>query len=183
MASPLTKSTDHRVHQHPSGPARPRAVVVHDVLPGRLRINLSGWRPADRVTLERRLQLVPGVRSARATPETGNVLFLFDPGVTSVERLLSAAESALEHGAPRAVTPRASKPHDTSAAPPALRLVATPINPARRSAGPLARKLLAHLPALLSLVLSLLACSTPLGYARFGLEAIQLAVQFGGAGA
>jgi hypothetical protein len=49
----------------------------------------------------------------------------------------------------------------------------------RRSAGLRARKLIVHLPALLGLVLSLLACTTPLGYARLGLEALQLAIQIG----
>jgi hypothetical protein len=153
---------------------------MHGVLPGRLRIHLSGWRPADRVTLERRLQLVPGVHTVRATPETGNILFLFDPSVVSTERLLSAAESALGQATIAPPAQRNAKPELASVA--ARRhLVAAGAKPARRPAVPLARKLLAHLPALLGLVLSLLACSTPLGYARLGLEALQVAIQIGSA--
>jgi hypothetical protein len=157
--------------------------VVHGVLPGRLRIHLRGWQAGDRAALERRLQLVPGVRTVRATPATGNILFLFDPSIVTAERLLSAAESALgqDTDAPRARVD--AKLKETSIATPRGRIVTAAAKPARRQAVPLARKLLVHLPALLGLVLSLLTCSTPLGYARFGLEVVQVAIQFGSAGA
>lgn len=157
--------------------------MVHGGLPGRLRIHLSGWRPTDRVTLERRLQLVPGVRTVRATPETGNILFLFDPSVTNAERLLSAAELALGQDALTVSTLRDAKPEAKSVAMPPRRPVIVAAKPVRRPAVPLARKLLVHLPALLGLVLSLLACSTPLGYASFGLEALKVAIQIGSASA
>lgn len=169
MVSPLPTRSGRRAALPQSNPPCPRAIVLHGALPGRLRIHLPGWQPAEPVTLERRLRMVPGVRTVRATPETGNILFTFDPTITTVERLLSAAESATGQGTigqgtiGQGTTPAGSAPG--------------------RRAAPLARRLVVHLPALLGLVLSLLACTTPLGYARLGLEAFTLAIRIGTAGA
>lgn len=76
--------------------ASPRApVVLHAALAGRLRLYLPGWLPGERVVLERRLGMIPGVREATATPDTGNVLMLYDPKVTDPRRLTQAAARAV----------------------------------------------------------------------------------------
>jgi hypothetical protein len=51
--------------------------------------------------------------------------------------------------------------------------------PSRSSS--LLRALLHNLPAVLSLILSLLTCGTPLAAARLGIEAVQVAIKVGAA--
>jgi hypothetical protein len=156
----------------PSSARRSPPVVLNDALPGRLRFHLPGWVPAQREMVERRLRMVPGVRKACATPETGNLLLLYDPAVTSAARLLKAAERSLGQGSPK---PRgAGRPRRTTGARNASR---TPPPPSRSSR--LVRALLLNFPSILSLILSLLSCTTPLGAARLGLKAVELAMQLG----
>jgi len=180
MASPVSGPIVGRAAQPQTAAARVRAVVVHSAVPGRLRIQLSGWQAADRETLERRLQIVPGVRTVRATPETGSVLFSFDPTMTTVERLLNAAESAMGQRATRRTRAvRRARPEErpNPQSRPRTAAATSPTLPQR--AAPRVWKLFVHAPAVLSLVLSLLACSSPLGYARLGLKAVELAIQIG----
>lgn len=66
--------------------------VVH-VLPGRLRVQLPGWRP----DLLEALRSLPGVTAASASPVSRNVLVTYDPLSTDVSRIgellgLDAAE-------------------------------------------------------------------------------------------
>jgi hypothetical protein len=152
-------------------------VILHAALPGRLRIHLPGWSPAERETVERRLRMIPGVREVTATPETGNVLLLYKPGVTDVQRLVQAAGRALAPQRPNTGSPkrgRARRPASTSAPPPDT-------GPARSNH--LVRVVVLNFPAVLSLLISSLTCATPLGAARVGLEALQLAVQITSASA
>jgi hypothetical protein len=180
MASPVSGPIVGRAAQPQAAAAWLRAVVVHSAVPGRLRIHLSGWQAADRETLERRLQIVPGVRTVRANPETGSVLFSFDPAMTTVERLLNAAESAMGRGAPRrARAVRRAQLEERLNPQSRPRTAASPSPTLPPRAAPRVWKLLLHAPAVLSLVLSLLACSTPLGYARLSLKALELAIQIG----
>jgi cation-transporting P-type ATPase I len=73
--------------------AEPR---ILSTLPGRLRIQLSGW-PAERArATESRLRDLPGIRVVRANPLTGNVLVLFDPNATNEHSVLDAV-SGLQH--------------------------------------------------------------------------------------
>jgi hypothetical protein len=149
-------------------------VLLNAAVPGRVRLHIPGWGAAQLETLERRLSMVPGVRKASATPETGNVLLLYDPAVTDPSRLLRAAESALTGRSPK---PRSSeRPRPT----PAARASGQPAS-APSCSPHLVRVVLLHLPAFLGLLLSVLTCSTPLGAARLGLEAVQLAIQIGAA--
>jgi hypothetical protein len=150
----------------------PAAVVLNANVPGRLRIHVPGWGPEQRTTLERRLSMVPGVRSARATPSTGNVLLIYDPALTEPAKLLRSAEMALAQ--PRTANRSAGRPRPLGERRPSHR--PAPL-PSRSS--PRLRALLHNLPALLGLILSLLTCSTPLGAARLGVKAVQLAIEIG----
>jgi cation-transporting P-type ATPase I len=148
-------------------------VILHAALPGRLRIHLPGWSPAEREVLERRLRMIPGVREATAAPETGNVLLLYDPALTDPRRLTLAAG--------RTVVPKSRRPKTNAI--PRLRGKArtaspSPAGPARSTR--LARAVLLNFPSVLALLISLLTCSTPLGAARVGLEVVQLAMQMAG---
>jgi hypothetical protein len=164
LVDPRLRSNSRR--SSAAGPLKP--VVLHAALPGRLRFHLPGWAPSQQETLERRLSMVPGVRQASATPATGNVLLLYDPAVTDPDRLLQAAEKALVLRPSRPRPRPAGNSRDSgSAAPPPSRTI------------PLVRGLLLNLPAVLALLLSLLTCTTPIGAARLGLEAVQLAIQIG----
>jgi len=66
---------------------RPR--VVH-ALPGRVRVQLPGWRGEGRSSLERRLRRVRGVTGVQASPLTGNVLVRFDPAEAGEGDVLEA---------------------------------------------------------------------------------------------
>ncbi len=61
--------------------------LLHGV-PGRARFSLPGWSGRERVAIEARLRALPGVKSAVASPLSGNVLLRFDPTQTSAEALL-----------------------------------------------------------------------------------------------
>jgi hypothetical protein len=148
------------------------AVVVHAHVPGRIRIHIPAWGPMQRTTLERRLRMVPGVRSVCATPATGNVLVIYDPAMTDPAKLLRSAETAL-------AKPRRASRSDGRPRPLAERRGAHRQAPPPSRSSPLLRALLHNLPALLSLILSLLTCSTPLAAARLGIEAVQVAIKVG----
>jgi hypothetical protein len=152
----------------------PAAVVLHAHVPGRVRIHIPGWGPVQRVTLERRLSMVPGVQSARATPSTGNVLLIYDPATTDPAKLLRSAETALAQ--PRTPNRSGGRPRLLAERRRSRRPAPLP----SRSI-PLLRALLHNLPAVLGLILSLLSCTTPIGAARLGLKAVELAIQIGGA--
>jgi hypothetical protein len=150
----------------------PASVVLHAHVPGRVRIHIPGWGPVQRTTLERRLSMVPGVRSVRATPSTGNVLLIYDPAMTDPATLLRAAETALAQ--PRTANRSGGRPRPLAERRRSDRLVPLPSR-----SSPLLRALLHNLPAVLSLILSLLTCTTPLAAARLGLEAVQVAIKIG----
>jgi hypothetical protein len=67
---------------------------VRHALRGRLRVYVPGLSESRRQTIERRLARLPGVRSARANPLTGNVLVHFDPATTAEEVLLAELRGA-----------------------------------------------------------------------------------------
>ena len=159
----------------PDGGAQPtvgsprRPVILHAALPGRLRIHLPGWAPSEREVIERRLRMVPGVREATAAPETCNVLLLYDPKLTDPQRLTLAAA--------RIVVPKNRRPKANATARPRGKARTAPLPPGPTRSTRIARAVLLNFPAVLGLLLSLLTCSTPLGAARVGLEAVHLAMQ------
>jgi cation-transporting ATPase I len=63
--------------------------VVH-AIPGRMRVHLPGWEGRRQRGVEAWLRRVPGVRSVRANPLTGNVLIRFDLTLTNDEAILTA---------------------------------------------------------------------------------------------
>ncbi|MBV8954749.1 MAG: hypothetical protein JO179_11470, partial [Solirubrobacterales bacterium] len=70
-------------------PARDAPRIVHS-LPGRIRVHVPRWRGADLTALERRLTSVTGVRRARASAQTQNVLVEFDPDLIDSDSILVA---------------------------------------------------------------------------------------------
>jgi hypothetical protein len=152
----------------------PAAVVVNAHVPGRARIHIPGWGPAQHATLERRLSMVPGVRSVRATPSTGNVLLIYDPAMTDPAKLLRSADTALAQ--PRTSNGSSGRPRPLAERRRSHRPVPLPSR-----SSPFLRAFLHNLPAVLGLILSLLSCSTPLGAARLGVEAVKVAIKIGAA--
>ncbi|HET9147049.1 MAG TPA: HAD-IC family P-type ATPase [Acetobacteraceae bacterium] len=69
-------------------PAPPLVIALHDCIPGRVRWHVQGLRgdPALKTLLESGLPDLPGLHSARASTDTGNLLTLFDAELP-VERL------------------------------------------------------------------------------------------------
>jgi len=65
------------------------------VLPGRLRAHVPGRIGQAQEIVETRLRRVPGVRTARANPLTGNVLVLFDETLATVPLIVAALRSLL----------------------------------------------------------------------------------------
>lgn len=61
----------------PDHPATVTARVVH-VLPGRVRLRISGLRGSELLSLRDRIASVPGVMDVQATPRTGSVLIRGD---------------------------------------------------------------------------------------------------------
>lgn len=71
---------------------------ILSAIPGRLRLHMSvpsGSADARRA-VERRLRTLPGVYEVRGSNATGNVLVLFEPGITSVREILGAARPRAE---------------------------------------------------------------------------------------
>jgi len=69
------------------------------VLPGRLRAHVPGRIGRAQDIVETRLRRVPGIRTARANPLTGNVLVLFDETLVTAPSIVAALRALL-------VTPR-----------------------------------------------------------------------------
>jgi copper chaperone CopZ len=147
-------------------------LILHAALPGRLRIQLHGWSPDERETVERRLGMIPGVREVTANPETGNVLLLYNPAVTDVERLVQAAGRAMTPERPNPASPKRARPRR-----PASNSAPTPPAAGPTRSKRLVRTVVLNFSALLSLLISILTCATPFGAARVGLEALQLVIQ------
>ncbi|HET9146407.1 MAG TPA: HAD-IC family P-type ATPase [Acetobacteraceae bacterium] len=65
------------------GPPPLLIIVLHDCIPGRVRWHVQGLRGNDflKAMLEGGLPELPGIHSARASTDTGNLLTLFDPAV------------------------------------------------------------------------------------------------------
>jgi hypothetical protein len=70
--------------------------LIHAV-PGRVRLHVADWPAWGERGIEARLHRVRGVRSARASRLTGNILVLFDPEATD-ERAIVDAERAILAG-------------------------------------------------------------------------------------
>ena len=61
---------------------------ILSLIPGRVRLHLSGWTAGDVEWVETRLCQVNGVESVQANPLTGNVLIRFDRRTTGEKTLL-----------------------------------------------------------------------------------------------
>lgn len=139
--------------------------LIHSI-PGRVRIHVPGWGNLDCAAFERRLSLMPGVGYAHANPLTRNVLIQFDPSSRSTEGLLRMVETTLRGSPSRPRKPLASgKPARSLSQPNAAGVL--------RWYKPLAVRA-RHAPAIISLILSLVTCSSPLGVVRVALETLQL---------
>lgn len=154
--------------------AAPR--VVHS-LPGRVRLHLATWNGERASELEERLRRCRGVLSAEATPLTRNVLVRFDPRQTTLESVRITAGRLASGSAPSGSARRRGQPIRVATSEAAV--AASPPGPGPRRAVP-ARSgtafvaLLPHLPKLITLLLSLLSASGPLGLLVTGVEALQL---------
>jgi hypothetical protein len=122
--------------------------VVHSI-PGRIRIHIPDWRNLELGALERRIRLVPGVRTVAVNSLTQNVLIRFDSKVVARDRVLRLLDGEV---AGKAEDKRRKMKQETA------------ILPFR----------LSHAPAVIGLVLSLVTCSSPLGWLRVALESLQL---------
>ena len=81
------------------------AIVLHDAVPGRLRVRLSGLRSADRARrLERALLGSGGLHRATASPETRSVLVMGDAALDPTT-LLGKIERAWEIACGRMQSP------------------------------------------------------------------------------
>src|SRR5271166_6674655 len=69
---------------------------ILSLIPGRVRLHLSGWTAGDVEWVETRLCQVNGVESVQANPLTGNVLIRFDRRTTGEKTLLVELEEAWE---------------------------------------------------------------------------------------
>jgi hypothetical protein len=134
-----------------AGTASPLFQVIHSI-PGRIRIHIFNWNSFEESVLEHRLRLVSGVCAVNANATTGNVLIHFEPFRGGKERVLRLIDAVLRKCPGPDRTPQ----------------------PSRRLRRPAKRSLLIHAPAIASLILSLLSCTSPLGVARLALEALHL---------
>ncbi|HEX3723754.1 MAG TPA: HAD-IC family P-type ATPase [Nitrolancea sp.] len=73
--------------------------VLH-ALPGRTRIQLSGWMAQNGQVVVSRLRSIPGVRRTQLNPVTGNVLVQFDPAETNQRSILNEIDALREEGPP-----------------------------------------------------------------------------------
>ena len=69
---------------------------ILSLIPGRVRLHLSGWTAGDVEWVETRLCQVNGVESVQANPLTENVLIRFDRRTTGEKTLLVELEEAWE---------------------------------------------------------------------------------------
>jgi hypothetical protein len=157
----------------------PPVQLIHSI-PGRIRVHISEWGNCEVDGLERRVRALPGIRAVVANPVTQNVLIRFDPLLTTTEAVLARVRSETSLTSttarcrPRKL--RASGRPSTGAAVRGMTLVRT----ARAGFQLRPFAILPHAPALLSLVLSLLTCTSPLGLVRVALEALQLCGELSG---
>jgi Ca2+-transporting ATPase len=86
----------HVLPLRPSAPAPPRVAVVHDAVPGRLRLGIPGLRRCAALAqaIEARLAGEPAVREVSANPLSGNVLLRHDTQ-HSVAEMLTIVERAV----------------------------------------------------------------------------------------
>src|SRR5262245_37007948 len=90
--------------------------VLHDVVPGRLRIRIARLRGAAtryKVALEDSFERIHGVASARASVRTASVLLLFDASMTVAELLERIERTLGELGETRSrseVSPTSVRP-------------------------------------------------------------------------
>jgi hypothetical protein len=67
---------------------------VLSLIPGRVRLHLSGWTGDDRERIENRLRRVNGVEDVQANPLTRNALIRFDRRTTDEKTLLVELQEA-----------------------------------------------------------------------------------------
>lgn len=77
-----------RVQVGPSPQTETRELHLVRSLPGRMRVHLQGWSEQEQCGMMTHLRRTPGVKDARASSLTGNILIHFDPAVTDAESLL-----------------------------------------------------------------------------------------------
>jgi hypothetical protein len=65
------------------------------LIPGRVRLHLSGWTASEQEWIESRLGRVQGVESVQANPLTENLLIRFDSRSTDERRLLMELQETL----------------------------------------------------------------------------------------
>jgi hypothetical protein len=144
----------------------PQPQLLHSI-PGRIRVHLPHWGGLECEALQRRIRLLPGVRGVVANPLTGNVLIRFDPLRTSAQGLLPLLSSVLANSPAPAGQSRGR--------PRKLRTLGKSVEGEVAAAGSSrVRTVSRHAPAIVSLVLSLVTCTTPLGLVRVALETLQL---------
>lgn len=88
------------------GPTPPAAHIVHQRVPGRVRLRVPRirHRPSIALYIEERMRRTRGVLAATAAPEAASVLVYFDPTALDPGRILQLVEhAALESEAPRPV--------------------------------------------------------------------------------
>src|SRR5438128_8459825 len=123
-----------RPSQAPAAPQPPRSPgvkVVFGAVRGRARLQVEGirGRPVCAARLEARLAAAHGIRQARASSTTGNVLILFDAGKLELRSLIAAVTrhaGQVRNGDGRALTRVDSVWHTLSAAAVARELSANP---------------------------------------------------------
>lgn len=69
---------------------------VLSVIPGRLRLHLTGWTNGSAERIEDFLRRINGVKSVQANLLTRNVLVQFDPLVTDADTLLAKLSKAVD---------------------------------------------------------------------------------------
>lgn len=87
--------------------------VLHNTVPGRVRVHVPGWSGQGKRSIETRLREVQGVRSAQANALTGNILIQFDPQVTHEQTILAMLNSL--------VTDASGEPENEPVPPPMVR--------------------------------------------------------------
>lgn len=78
-------------------PSIPEAPRLLSATPGRVRVFVPGWNLGTKISLERHIRALPGVRSAEANPLTSNVLVRFDESKLPRARLLEALQAIETH--------------------------------------------------------------------------------------
>jgi cation transport ATPase len=71
-----------------------RKLTVLSLIPGRVRLQLTGWTGEGEDWIENRLRRVNGVKKVQVNPLTGNALVYFDPQTTARKTLLEKLQDA-----------------------------------------------------------------------------------------